>query len=309
MEVWKTGEGCAHYKGIMVCGSIWVCAVCGAKISERRRAELETATGLWRAQGGKVWLLTFTFSHGRFDHLGESLAKLAQARKLMKGGVGYQSIKARCGMVGTVTASEITHGQAHGWHPHIHELAFVSGGDKEAFRSQMYQRWRVSCLRAGLGEPSEKYGFDVRDGEAAAGYISKGLGPDTWGIESEMTKGHIKNGKRGSLSPFQILDCATDPEATPEHREHSRLLFLDYAQSTKGRRQLVWSPGLRDRFAVPELTDEEIASSVGEDSVLLASISLSDWEIIVRHDLLAVVLQLAEEGGADAVYRLIGFYR
>src|SRR5260370_40243977 len=30
----------AHYRGLMVCGSIWVCPICAAKISERRRIEL-----------------------------------------------------------------------------------------------------------------------------------------------------------------------------------------------------------------------------------------------------------------------------
>src|SRR5438552_1083589 len=33
----------AHYGGLMVCGSVWVCPLCAAKISERRRAELEQA--------------------------------------------------------------------------------------------------------------------------------------------------------------------------------------------------------------------------------------------------------------------------
>src|SRR5437773_6935288 len=33
----------AHYGGLMVCGSIWVCPLCAARISEYRRVEVEQA--------------------------------------------------------------------------------------------------------------------------------------------------------------------------------------------------------------------------------------------------------------------------
>jgi hypothetical protein len=270
---------------------------------------LATATSIWNAQDGEVWLLTFTFSHGRFDKLKDSLDRLSEARRFMKSGKDYVAIKQRYGMVGTVQAAEITHGPEHGWHPHLHELAFVAGGDKGAFRVAMYDRWKRACLRAGLGEPSERYGFDVRGGDAAAGYVSKGIGAEDWGIEREVTKGHIKAGRGLNRSPFELLDCAVDPQALSEHRDESRALFRDYAQATKGRRQLAWSPGLRDRFALGEVSDEEIAAQVGEDAVLLASISLEDWAIIERNRLQAHVLTLAENGGAAAVFTLISAFR
>jgi hypothetical protein len=294
----------------MVCGGVWVCAVCGALITERRTAELQTAVGLWRAQGGQVWLLTFTFSHGRYDRLKDSLDGLAMARRYMKRGKAYDAIRDENGMVGSVTASEMTHGPAHGWHPHIHELAFVAGdADPRPFRPLMYERWRRACLKAGLGEPSERHGFDVRDGDAAAAYVSKGVGPDSWGLEREVTKGHIKAGRGQNLSPFEILDCAVDRQALPEHRAASRALFADYVKSTKGRRQLVWSPGLKDRFAVPELSDEEIALQVGVEAFALGGLSLDDWDVIDRHHLQAHVLTLAENGGVDAVNSLLASFR
>lgn len=309
VEVWRRPEGCAHFKGVMLCCSVWLCAVCAAKITERRRAELTAASGIWQAQGGSVWLLTYTFSHGRYDHLRESLQRLSEARRFMKGGREYESIRKEYGIIGTVQAAEITHGPSHGWHPHIHELAFVAGGDLVAFRARMFERWRVSCLKAGLGEPSAKHGFDVRGGSAAAGYVAKGIGAEDWGLEREVTKGHIKAGRGLNRSPFELLDCGCDPQSSPDHREQSRALFLDYAGATKGRRQLAWSPGLRDRFALGEVSDEEIAADVGEDAVLLASISLEDWAIIERHRLQAAVLTLAENGGAAAVFALIDTFR
>ena len=54
IEVWRGVSagvaGKAFYKGLMVCGSLWTCPVCAAKISERRRLEL--SEGLPHARGG-----------------------------------------------------------------------------------------------------------------------------------------------------------------------------------------------------------------------------------------------------------------
>jgi hypothetical protein len=312
VEVWrKHSQGecqCgAHFKGLMVCGSVWLCAVCGSKISERRRAELQTAIALWQAEGGVVWLATYTFSHGRHDVLAETLDKLANARRKMKRGMSYDAIRKDFGTIGTVQAFEITHGPAHGWHPHIHELVFLRAGcDMAEFRNRMYEKWRRACIASGLGEPSFEHGFDVRGGEEAARYVSKGVG---WGLDQEMTKGHIKDGRGKNRSPGQLLDCAADPLADEAHRAEAGRLWLDYAKAMKGKQQLRWTPGLKARFAVADLTDDEIAAQVEEDAILLARISLDDWHVIARHKLQASVLALAEAGGAEAIDNLIAAYR
>src|ERR1039457_5279378 len=55
VEVWKSKEKPeAHYRGLQVCGSVWVCPVCAAKISEPRRMDLQAAIASWTAKGGEV---------------------------------------------------------------------------------------------------------------------------------------------------------------------------------------------------------------------------------------------------------------
>jgi hypothetical protein len=73
VEVWRAVSagvaGKAFYKGLFVCGRLWTCPVCAAKISERRRVELASALDSARAQGFKVMLLTQTirpWSRGLF---------------------------------------------------------------------------------------------------------------------------------------------------------------------------------------------------------------------------------------------------
>jgi len=47
----------AHYKSLIVCGSVWMCPLCAAKISERRRSEeLEPAIKRHIEGGGAVYL-------------------------------------------------------------------------------------------------------------------------------------------------------------------------------------------------------------------------------------------------------------
>jgi hypothetical protein len=50
----------AHYKSLIVCGSVWMCPLCTAKISERRREELERAVSRHIAQNGAVYMATYT---------------------------------------------------------------------------------------------------------------------------------------------------------------------------------------------------------------------------------------------------------
>jgi hypothetical protein len=67
----------ASFGGLCTCSSVWVCPVCSAKISERRRLEIQAAVKAWEAQGGSVVLLTLTHGHGPRD----PLAGLLQAEQ------------------------------------------------------------------------------------------------------------------------------------------------------------------------------------------------------------------------------------
>ena len=77
VQVWKSkNHKTASYGGLQTCGSVWVCPVCGAKVVERRRGEIQQAMAMHRACGGEVHLLTLTAPHTRFDVLEELQAKL-----------------------------------------------------------------------------------------------------------------------------------------------------------------------------------------------------------------------------------------
>lgn len=276
----------AFYNGLQVCASVWACPVCASKISERRKAELQAAVSIAKAMQLRVYLVTLTFPHGLGDDLHTITDSLTKAwHGLSRGKYGIR-FRQSLNLVGTVRALEVTHG-ANGWHPHLHALAFLDGDlTPDQVEAIFRPRWQACTVKAGLPRPSDARGCRVDGGEKAAAYIAKGSG---WGIESELVKGHQKAGKHGSRTPWDMLRDYLDGDA------QAGQLFKVFAKAFKGRRQLYWSNGLRDRLAIEESTDEELASRPEDDhALLLATITDDQWRAIWHNSHQALVLNLAE---------------
>jgi hypothetical protein len=286
VSVWRSDQyQRAHFKGLKTCGSVWHCPVCAAKISERRRGEMEAAMAVHQSRGGVVLLLTLTNSHHKRHRLSDLLEGQTKALTLFRGGKKAVSIFKGMGVVGMVRAWEVTHGES-GWHPHFHILVFLSGplDDLQGWRDCLARRWQNCCRSAGLPIPDLIHGCDLQDGTYAARYASK------WGLSDEVTKGHTKKGREGGKTPFDLLREVTDTgEAGPA------VLFQEYAICFKGKRQLVWSPGLKAALAVEDVTDEELAESTEESSVLLGYLSVEDWRVVIKTHSRAAVLDAAEQ--------------
>lgn len=294
VEVWRTAETkTARYKNLQTCASVWACPVCAAVISERRSLELRQAIEKHQAAGGQVLLLTNTNPHTRTDDLVEMLNAQSRAMSRFNGHRLARSIWADMGCIGTVRAWEVTHG-ANGWHPHFHILIFCAAGiDLESFRARLYSLWATCCRLAGLPIPLEfkpnstkPLGVTLEDGSKASEYVSKGL----WGLDREMTKGHMKKARRGR-SPFDLLRSFLS-----DRDKQAAALFQQFANAFHGRRQLVYSKGLKAHFDLVEKTDAEIAAQVEETAQLLGSIDLDQWRTICRLNLRGEVLELARYG-------------
>jgi len=164
---------------------------------------------------------------------------------------------------------------------------WLSDRKKKDIEKTIFEQWRSACLTAGLESPSKKHGVKFEYGERAGDYVGK------WGAEHEITKAHLKIGREGNLSPFEFLDKYLEGD------DRYKDLFLEYSAAFKGKRQLVWSDGLRDFLKMEgEKTDEEIALQEDPDSVLFAQIPFSVWRVILSKDQRAQVLD-ACHGGLD----------
>lgn len=299
-------HGKCHFGDLMICGSIWDCPVCAAKISERRRVELKTAVKQHESFGGSVYLITFTYSHKKQDDLDELLSKQAKAMQWFYRHRTYKELAKRYQKQGRVRALEVNYGD-HGWHPHIHELWFLDLHlqDFATLKLEIFNLWLKACQRYDLGLPSWEHGVDVRSGGDAAYYVSKfGLedkkSTKAWGIENELTKASSKKGRNGSRSPFQLLDDYIDGD------KKSGSLFFEYSKAFHGKRQLTWSRGLKAVFDLDIMTDEELAHQKEDEADLLAELTLEQWRIILRsirssYEVRCIILTICENGGVDAL--------
>lgn len=295
----------AHYGNLMICGSVWTCPPCAAKISERRKSEISAATDLHVEAGGGLEMVTRTFAHKRFDNLTEMIVAQRKARNWMRQQRGYKNLMIEIGYVGHIRALETTYGDANGWHPHDHELLLTADKLTQRMRKKLqsvqFELWRKACIRFGLGMPNRKRGVDVRSAESCAEYIAKMGRESTWGLGSELAKQHTKSGRDGSLTPFDLLRRYESGE------KRFGPLFIEYAEAFFGARQIVWSRGLKRLFLIEEASDEELASREEADAVVVLSITKWEWGFVLKQprDVRGLVLDLAEKGGADAVRRYI----
>ena len=281
------------YSGLEICSSVWLCPLCAAKISEKRVKELEQGIESAKAQGLWVQLLTLTFPHGLGDRLPVIKRKLLKAysASMMSGKYG-QKLRSELGFTGTIRALEVTHGQ-NGWHPHIHVLIFTSNRLPLDMQLPVWvAAWKRACRLVSLPEPSDAHGCTLQNGSAAAAYVSK------WGLAQEMAKAHLKKGRKKGASPWDLLaisagDTWVDMPEYPQTRASD--LWLDYARSFKGERQLVWSKGLKNLLGVDIKTDEELAQEELETAARVYLITDQQWSWILAARAEVQVLSIARD--------------
>lgn len=291
----------AYYSGLMVCGMIWVCAVCAARITEERRQELTNALG---RTGFTPYLITYTLRHNRKSRLKSMTDQMQKAFRFMKSGKAWQYLTDDYGWVGSIKSLEVTHGD-NGWHPHQHELVFLddalSKSSQNGLLTSLRLKWDGALGRSGLSA-SWAHGVDLRaTNEDVSEYVAKfGHQPVVvgWGLEHELTKQPVKRGKRGGRSPSQLLSDYGMGDI------QAARLWQEYALAFKGKKQLVWSKGLRGILGMGlELPDNEIADTLPPGAELLTRLSPDEWRSILKADIRGELLDAAGKMESDEFRR------
>ena len=289
----------AFYGGVMVCGKVFTCPVCAAKVQERRRLEIAQAFDWAYENGKKVILVTITFPHQRNQSLSSLLKMQSKALMHFRKGSQWDKKKQRVGFDGMIRSLEVTHGESNGWHPHTHEAWIVNPDvDTEKFREWLVNRWFNVCLKAGLIDADYKkidhfykHSIQITDFASNSDYLAKMDSHKYWGADAELAKSSVKQAKGKGRHPFELLNLADQGDY------RSSKLFLEYAEGMRGKAQIFWSRGLKDRVLVEDLTDEEIAQKKEDNADLLGHLSSDDWRFITRQKAQGFVLDLAETSG------------
>lgn len=300
----------SRFGNLQTCGSVWTCAFCAAKIMRHREGEIQQAMDAHRKAGGRCVMVTLTHSHRRTDKLAPMVDGYAKAARSMKSYRAFKAIRKGIGYVGEIRALEVTWGDASGFHPHGHELWFIEGDQTmeqlEALRLAVFDQWAKACERAGLPAPSQKHGVDVSVAWSAAEYMAKFSRDQKWGAGKELTRAHSKRaGAKGErYTPFDFLRAIEVGHRPAQMTE----LFREYAHAYHGRRQLHWSSGLKDRFGIDDVSDEEAVEESEAAHTVAGTISLFDWrERVMKQgrDCRSAILEIHERDGMEAVHRFI----
>ena len=259
------------YTGLMVCGQVWLCPICAAKIQRYRAKEVEKAIQVHKEFGGSVYMLTLTVPHKKEDNLKDLLDRFLEAYRFFTAGKSYKKFKVDFDLVGSIKALETTHNFRFGWHVHVHILTFFKGSiSTKAAQQFLFKRWISCAVKKGFDKPKVKaLSFDNAD--YAANYVNKMGLEYVWSASDELTKSHTKLSKKGN-SPFDLVRQYVD---TSEYR-YARL-FREYEEAFHYKKMLVWSRGLKKHFGIESKEDKEIAQSIGESFEFLLSITADQW--------------------------------
>ena len=231
-------------------------------------------------------MATLTARHGADTNLAGFLEAMRNAKRRLHQRQEYRSLP----LVGSVTALEVTHGGRNGAHAHFHVLMILEADHLAAFKKikALGPVWLVSLNAYGLS--GGKAAFDVQDASHAGAYVSK------WGAASEMALGHAKIAVAGSRSPWQLLADAALGD------ERAGRLWQEYAAAFAGRRQLTWSKGLKLRFGIGEVSDEQAAEDAkaaekeASETVILRTFTATEWALVKSRK--CAILRAAERGGS-----------
>lgn len=306
----------AFYSGLVVCGNVFTCPVCAAKIQERRRIEIaELFDAAYKGDLGpnkKVVMVTLTFSHSRDDKLIDLLELQAAALKVLRESTNWRKMKKIYGFAGFVRSLEITYG-INGWHPHTHEALVVDKDtDVDALRELILEKWLTACDQFGLTggkiEDFKKRSVQITDNCHTSDYLAKQDDSRHWGIDRELAKSMTKQGRKSGRHPFSFLKDYADGD------KKAAALFLEYVfgvrgRNGKGRAQIYWQPGLKKKVGLTEKSDEDLANEERDSADLLALLNIADWNLILKYKMRSQILDVAEMFGAKGIESFLDHLR
>lgn len=263
VEIRGKGED-VYPAGVMTCGSVWVCAVCGAKVRTRRGLEVEAAAATWTVMhDGQLAMLTLTVRH--FERMPLELVRRAVSDGWRKLQMRKEWRALRSMLSGTVKGLEVTHGR-NGWHVHVHLLMFVdrdsSVSEVERLSSELYGPWADLSEQVLGVAPDDRHGVHLLWLDAVASkYVSK--------IGAEITRSDMKAG--ATRSPLEFLDDVGRGDLD------AMRLFNEYGNGMFRAHALDFSPGLRKLLSLEaEKSDEELAAQV-EDGEVICFVDGREW--------------------------------
>ena len=285
-------DGKAFYRGVMTCNNIWICPICAARITLERKQELLS----YDLSDYHTSLLTLTIQHGQGDDLKSLLSDITKMRNSLKSGRWWKENLPN--LTGHITTTEVTYGSA-GFHVHFHMLlVFNKKPNYDDLGEKITRRW-ISLGKKNGRYVSPEFGVDLSSC-TSVDYITK------WSIQNELIDGHKKEGKQGNMSIWQLVDRIGAGE------DKYKKVFREYAKCFKGKKQLVWSRGLKDLLPKKIIESENDNSDSENDDPeeestpkIIVTLTFEEWDLVCRNNARSALLSIAENEGILGICMLL----
>ncbi|GJQ06207.1 hypothetical protein CAPN010_03650 [Capnocytophaga cynodegmi] len=292
------------FNGLMKCGSVWRCPVCGFKITKHRQDEIYYMSSEWLRQGYEISFITLTMRHRSTFKLVKSLdILLGEFRKLQNTKV-YKGIETDHNIMGFVRTLEITYGSDNGWHPHLHLLVFHKSKNADDLHKRFIKAW---CKRKAVGALQKNQRAKlVYNKKGVTEYVTK------WDMTKEMTQSSFKETKGNQrYTPFSMLrDLANDSFTKDSQGDFLRGFlhwkYIEYCKATKGRHFITISKKMKAFFkevSGQEIkTEEEILQDEKIDNILFKMDS-DLWDDVAKNRQIfpSYILNAYENGSIENV--------
>jgi hypothetical protein len=302
-------SGHARYAALKTCGSVWACPQCSLRTWLKRANQLEALLPAVAKADHSATFLTLTMRHSRAQPLPMLWDALSSAWHRLNNDRHVKALRASMGWVGSVRRVEVTHGHA-GWHVHAHiletwekpsptgqrlaegvygPLDFV-----QTYETACFKAWSSGLLAQGLAAPRRGVGTDLRpldlsqSAREIARYVSaRSTSRESVSLElSDAVGGKLAKGS--NRSPWQLLAASMAGD-----KEACRLWFA-WEQGSKGRRALLWSKGIRDRYEA--LTEDLDLDEPDERETTILALEEELWSKLLVTGCPGELLAVAETG-------------
>lgn len=251
----------AYWHRVATCANSMLCAVCAPRIASYRCKEISSAVmqHLSSDPSNRLYFLTLTCRHCSTDQICALLPLFSNAQTYFYGLRSVQNYFNSFSALSHITAREVTFSLQSGVHPHSHNLHF--GRVTSRLDVDELNRLWIYCLK--------KFGLDGLSGIALTLQPADDLRTYLTKISQEMVLLHVKSGRSsGHFTPMQLLH-----ESLCGH-SWARKAFADIFAAYAGKHLLYWSRGLKARFGISEVSEEQIANNNADSERLVGVLEI-----------------------------------
>lgn len=306
------------------CQCAWLCPVCAAKKENQRRADITKLIESAYLKGFSAHMVTLTIPHTKSDRLSPLFDKLKICQgHLFEGRKRFRSFLKANSHQGRAQSVEILHG-INGWHPHAHEIHILDkSANIDEFRRILRREWVRTLVQKGVIDGNclttvknvLRHGTDIVSDISTGDYLAKRQ-MGRWGADSEFTKTSSKTGRKGSMTPFDMLE-----EFNRTKSGRIAKLFIEFVDFIKEKSSPSGKKGCKHQFSMRGNTrkfaglpvgkekkerdkkEKELKANSGPDYQVVQKFDYFNYHAVRKNSAYLLLVELLESGGKCAVRR------